>query len=141
MKKFLRATIIVRQIYFFVLVCLLTPLQFANATHELTVEGVRLPHSTQDRPSGPSSLQNPLAFDSLAEFLEALLRIIIQIGFPFLVLAVIYTGFLFVSAQGNTEKLQKARTAFFYTVIGALIILAAAAIAELIQGTVDQITN
>jgi hypothetical protein len=54
---------------------------------------------------------------------------------------VIYTGFLFVSAQGNTEKLQKARTAFFYTVIGALIILAAAAIAELIQGTVDQITN
>jgi len=84
--------------------------------------------------------QNPLAFNSLDDFLVALFDVIIKIGFPVVVLAIIWTGFLFVKAQGDETGLKEAKRAFFWTVIGALIILGAAALSALIKGTVDEIT-
>ena len=51
-------------------------------------------------------------------------------------LAIIYCGFLFVSARGNTEKLTKAKEALLYTVIGAAILLGSWAIAIMISETV-----
>jgi len=51
-------------------------------------------------------------------------------------LAVIYSGFLFVFARGNSEKLGKAKDALLYTLIGAAILLGSWAIAEMIQATV-----
>jgi len=88
------------------------------------------------------SLENPLnpKFSSLPDFLTAFLDILIKISFPFIVLAVIYTGFLFVKAQGNPDELRIAKTAFFWTVIGSLIILGASAILALVQGTVSNLT-
>jgi len=90
--------------------------------------------------TGPSSgLTNPIAANSLSQFLTKFLDILVQVGFPIIVLAIIYTGFLFVKAQGNPEELQTAKRAFMWTVIGALILLGASAISELVQGTVDEI--
>lgn len=88
-----------------------------------------------------SSFQNPLKVDSLAEFLAEVLRILIMVAWPFIVLAVIYSGFLFVIAQGNEEKLKKAKTAFLWTIVGALLILGAQAILVLLQGTIGNITG
>lgn|SRR3989338_6318421 len=89
--------------------------------------------------SGLTEFQNPLGVDTLQEFLVKFLEILIQIAFPFIVLAVIYTGFLFVKAQGNPEELKVAKNAFLWTVIGALLILGALAVSELIKATVDQV--
>ena len=51
-------------------------------------------------------------------------------------LAIIYSGFLFVAARGNSEKLTKAKDTLLYTIIGAAILLGAWAIATMISSTV-----
>ena len=86
-----------------------------------------------------AALENPLSFDSLEKFFNALLDVVVTIGWPLVVLAVVYTGFLFVQAQGNASKLDDAKRALVWTVIGGLIVLGATAIATFIGGTVDEL--
>lgn len=86
-----------------------------------------------------SGLCNPLGYESLTTFLANILKIVSQIGFPVIVLFIVYIGFLFISAQGNPEKLSKARSYFFWAVVGALIVLGASALSLAIQATVDQL--
>ncbi|MDE2399917.1 MAG: hypothetical protein KGL67_02840 [Patescibacteria group bacterium] len=61
----------------------------------------------------------------------------LKIGIPIVALAIIYCGFLFVSARGKEAKLTEAKDALFYTLIGAAILLGAWAIANLIVTTVS----
>lgn len=86
-----------------------------------------------------SGLCNPLGYESLTTFLANLLKIVSQIGFPVIVLFIVYIGFLFISAQGNPEKLKTARNYFFWAVVGALIVLGASALSLAIQATVGQL--
>ena len=88
-----------------------------------------------------SSLQNPLQYSGIAEFIAGALKVMVQVALPIISLFVVYSGFLFVSAQGNTEKLATARNNFFYVIIGAILILGAWVIATLIGGTVTQLTR
>lgn len=83
-------------------------------------------------------LCNPLNnIDSLPSFLEAILKAVVEIGSVILLLALVYTGFLFVAAQGNQEKISSARSALMWTVIGGVILLGASAIGMVIRSTVD----
>jgi hypothetical protein len=75
------------------------------------------------------------------ELVAALIDIVITVGIPIVTLAIIYTGYLFVIARGDTTKIKEARTAFTWTVIGAVILLASWVIAQAIHGTVNQIIN
>ena len=95
--------------------------------------------ATATGPSNISVFQNPLKDNTIQEFLVRFLEIVIQIAFPFIVLAVMYTGFLFVKAQGNPEELKTAKQAFLWTVVGALLILGALAVSELIKATVGEV--
>jgi len=89
---------------------------------------------------GPSGrFTNPIDYDTLAQFLVALLDVIIQLAFPVIVLAVIYTGFLFVKAQGKPEGLTTAKNALLWTLIGAMLILGAFVLSEAICGTIRDI--
>lgn len=88
-------------------------------------------------------IENPLG-DSVSDipsFIEKILRFILTLAVPIVALAIIYTGFLFVTALGNSEKLKKAKQALVYTLIGAALLLGAFVIAEAIQGTVKEISN
>jgi len=86
-------------------------------------------------------LENPLgSIDTLPLLIEQILRVAIQIGFPILVLAIVYSGFLFIKAQGNKTELETAKKAFTWIVIGGAILLGALAIANLLNATVTQIT-
>lgn len=93
--------------------------------------------------TGPSiSLLNPLgAGTSIPKLLDDLLQFVITIGTIVVVLMVIYIGFLFVAAQGNKDKLQKTREMLLWTLVGALVLLGAKAIALGIQATVAAISN
>lgn len=87
-------------------------------------------------------LENPLKdVDTVQEFIGKGLEIILTVAVPVLALFFIYAGFLFVSAQGDTTKLNAARSTFMNTVIGAAILLGAWVIAEAIQGTVGQLVE
>ncbi len=54
-------------------------------------------------------------------------------------LALLWSGFQFVSAQGNDQKLAQAKTNFLYVIIGGVVLLGAYVILELVTNTVDQI--
>ena len=79
---------------------------------------------------------NPISQDSITGFIKTLLEGVLRIGIPLVALAVIYCGFLFVSARGKPEAITKAKDALLYTIIGAAILLGSWAIATLISDTV-----
>lgn len=89
----------------------------------------------------PGVFTNPIAFNSLADFLKKLLEVIVDIAFPIIVLAIIYTGYLFVAAQGRPEELKKAKTALVWTLIGGMLILGAFVLSAAIKGTVEDIES
>lgn len=78
----------------------------------------------------------PIQYTSINGFIKGLLEGVLKIGIPVVALAIIYSGFLFVSALGNSEKLTKAKEALLYTIIGAAILIGAWSIAQLISNTV-----
>lgn len=77
--------------------------------------------------------QNGTLFAIFGRIMEGL----VLLATPIVVLMVIYAGFLFVTAQGNVEKLTTAKRAITYALIGAVILIGAEAIAIFIQNTVD----
>lgn len=87
------------------------------------------------------SITNPLKgdIDTVSELIAEIIRIIVLIAVPIITLAIIYAGFLFVQARGNSEKLKEARSTLVAVLIGAGIILGAWVIAEAIGGTVDEL--
>lgn len=100
------------------------------------------PGSVLDSPSGQSvSLENPLGAgnSNLAVFLSKLLQSLTFIGLPFAALFLLWAGFQFVAARGNTEKLETARRNLLYIVIGIAIFVAAAVIAQVIGNTIQQL--
>ncbi|MEK7610732.1 MAG: hypothetical protein AAB468_03260 [Patescibacteria group bacterium] len=91
--------------------------------------------------SNPSG--NPfqiLKYDTLSEFVTAILQLAVKIGTPLIVLAIIYCGFLFVTARGNETKIKQAKDVLFATIIGAAIILGAFLISEVIESTIKSLT-
>ena len=95
--------------------------------------------NTLSGPSNEGKIVNPLGPNGVAsipDFIKTLLEGVLKVGIPIVALAIIYCGFLFVSARGNSEKLGKAKDALLYTLIGAAILLGSWAIAQLISDTV-----
>ena len=87
------------------------------------------------------SFVNPLGETNLYGFLFKILNAAVYILFPVIVLMFVYTGFLFVAAQGNPAEITKARQALLWTVIGALVLLGSKALALAICGTVKSINE
>lgn len=84
-------------------------------------------------------LCNPLGYNSLWEFLQRMLQLIVQIGFPVIVLYIVFIGFKFITAEGKPEKLKEVQSLFFWAIIGALVVLGSQALALAIQATVNDI--
>jgi hypothetical protein len=94
--------------------------------------------------TGGEGLKNPLAgagINSLPDLLNALLDFAITIGGIIVTIMLVFVGFKFVAAQGNSEKLTEARTMLLWTVIGALILLGAKAIEVGIVATVNSLAS
>ena len=91
-----------------------------------------------------TGIKNPLGDANIPDFkafLKQIIEFIMLISIPIVTLAIIYSGFLFVTAQGNSEKLTKAKKIFLYTIIGAAIILGAYVIVDVIDNTIKDITE
>ena len=88
---------------------------------------------------GFTKLTNPIKYDNIPDVIRQLIKIVFTIGIPLVALAIIYAGFMLVTAGGNQEKIKKGKQALLAAVIGGAILLGAWVIAEAIQGTVDQL--
>lgn len=87
-------------------------------------------------------IHNPLKnIDTLNGLIVKILNIILTIGVPFVALMIIYSGFLFVKAQGDPKELGTAKSTLLWTLIGGTILLSAWIIAKALAGTVNQIVN
>ena len=86
--------------------------------------------------TGPVSLLNPLgATSTLCGLLLKLLQVAATLAMPIMILALVYVGFKFVMARGNSTELTKAKNHLYYTVFGIGLFFAAWALAKIIAGT------
>ncbi len=84
-------------------------------------------------------LTNPIHTTDLSAFLAKILQVVAIIAGPIIVLFLVYVGFLFVSSQGNPEKLKEAKNYFFWAIVGALLVLGAEALSIAISRTIAQL--
>lgn len=88
-----------------------------------------------------TTLLNPLQGGaSLEEFLISILDFVIRIGTIVVILMLVYVGFKFVVAQGSDSKITEAKQMLLWTLVGALILLGAKAIAIGIEQTVQALS-
>ena len=90
-------------------------------------------------PPPPIQLKNPLTVNSIQELLNLILQVVIIFAVPIIVFFVIYSGFLYVTAQGKPDQITKATKAFTWTIIGALIVLGAQILLIVITNTVNSL--
>lgn len=83
-------------------------------------------------------LNNPLKMNSLEELLIAILNLVMVLMVPIIVFFIILAGFKYVTARGNASTIGEATRALTYAIIGAVIILGAVAISQMIKSTVDE---
>ena len=110
----------------------------------LIILGVALfiPLASVEAQCPPHCIENPLkqgTSDTLVGFLQSLLSVFVAFAIPIAALAIIYAGFLFVTARGSEEQLRKAKSTFFYTVIGTAVLLGAQVIISVIATTVQSL--
>ena len=87
----------------------------------------------------PGQFCNPFGngIVTLPKFIEEITnKVILPVGSVVVVVMIIYSGFLFVTAQGNENKLTDAKKAITHAIIGALILLGSWVIANSIKGTI-----
>ena len=86
-------------------------------------------------------VKNPLAGKvdgDIDDIIKTMISGLLKLAIPFLVLAYIYVGFLFVKAQGAAAKLQEARKALIWVVVGTIIIIGANTIYSIIEDTLKE---
>lgn len=86
-------------------------------------------------------LQNPLKsnIDTIPELVEAILDVVVLIGTPVAAIFIIYSGFLFVIARGDVERLNTAKRSLTWTLIGTAVLLGAWTLSQAISGTIQQV--
>lgn len=84
---------------------------------------------------------NPIKYDDFSEFVLAVTEAAVDVIMPFVFIAFIYTGFLFVRAQGKPDEIKKAQQSLMWSVIGAAILLGAYGFSEIIRSTISTITT
>ncbi|NBV76773.1 hypothetical protein EBR66_01245 [bacterium] len=85
--------------------------------------------------------ENPLTLEDFREFVAALMKVVVIFGMPLVALALVYSGFLFAKARGNSRDLDTAKKNFKNTIYGAVLIMGAWVFAMALWGTVGQIIN
>ena len=85
------------------------------------------------------SIRSPLDTDinSVEALLTVILNVLLVIAIPVIVFFIIFAGFSYVTAQGNPEKIKTATRSITYALIGAVLILGAVAISEIIKNLVS----
>jgi hypothetical protein len=90
--------------------------------------------------SAPGTLSNPIALDSVQGLIFAIVNIFRIITTPIVVFFIIYSGFLFVTAQGNPETLNRAKKSLLYAIIGGVVIAGSLAIGVIVENTANEFT-
>lgn len=98
------------------------------------------PPGTGTNPPGAIHIENPFKAgvgNSLFSLMKAIINeIVLPIGGVVAVLAFIYSGFLYVTAQGNESSLATAHKSLLYTAIGTAVLLGSWVLANVVCETI-----
>lgn len=85
------------------------------------------------------NVQSPLksTITDVPSLILAILNLLITISIPIIVIAIVYAGFTYVTSQGNPEKIKTATRMLTYAIIGAVLIIGALVITQIIGTTVQ----
>lgn len=105
--------------------------------------------TTSGVPAGSTSggttvaIQNPLNsnYSTIPLIIQGLLHAVEYVGGIACALWIVWAGFLFVSAQGNPEKLEEAKRTITHALIGTGIILGASVILTIVTNTINAIKS
>ena len=95
--------------------------------------------ATGDPCTDPTKLCNPIKFDKLTSFFLEIVNVVIQYGALLIVFFIVFAGFKFVTAQGNSEQVSEARKMLTWIVVGAFVLLGVYVIRAAICGTIGQL--
>ena len=84
---------------------------------------------------------NPLRVNNIVDLIFLLADVALQIGAVVAVLALIYTGFKFVTASGSDKAIGEAKQMFYWNIIGIAVLFGATLIASIIQETIMSLRN
>ena len=138
-KKFIIPTLAFLAIF---TILTIPAISFAQGSIVPKDPGDTVPKDPVTPSSSDGKIINPLGTNGptdIPAFIKNVLEGALKIAIPGVALAIIYSGFLFVFAMGNPEKLKKAKDALLYSLIGAAILLGSWAIANLIVTTINNI--
>ncbi len=83
-----------------------------------------------------AQIQNPIRFNSLEELITNIVNQVLTLAAIIAVAFIVYAGFLYITAQGDTKQIDKAKTALFGAVIGLVVIGLAYSIVAFVIGAV-----
>lgn len=106
-----------------------------------TLQGTVTGNPSTINGSDQNKIPNPLggSVNSLPAFFSAIISVVIELGTIVAVLAIMYGGFLYVTAQGDEEKLGKAYKTLTWAIVGTAILLGARTIMAVVTDTVKQL--
>ena len=112
---------------------------FWSLIYILLTAPISLVHAVHTAGSGVH-LESPLKnIGGIEVLIEKILNALVLILLPIAAVFIIYAGFLYVKAQGNSEALKKAHQALLWTLVGTAVILGAWLLAQIIGATIEQI--
>ncbi len=141
MKKTFLASLLSLSIFFVLGTALVLAVQHPiTGSNPPPIPGSNPPPITS---SNPIKIENPFKAgvgNSLFALLQTIINdILMPIGGVLAVLAFIYSGFLYVTAQGNETKIKTAHTALLYAAIGTAVLLGSWVLATVICNTIGQL--
>ena len=86
-------------------------------------------------------LTNPVGVSSIACLFYKIVDFIMSLSYIVIAFFLLLSGFKFVTAQGSDEKLTEAKNTFWYTIIGALILIGANTIIQVVQSIIKGIQS
>ena len=88
-------------------------------------------------PAGTVCIPNPLAADTFEKLIDNLITFIFWIALALFPLMIVIAGIYFVTAAGNPEQIEKAKSIILYTLIGFIVILVAKGFIELLKQVLE----
>ena len=88
---------------------------------------------TSPSPGTTVTIPNPLGTDSIPEVIGRIIDFLLKVAVPLATLVVLYAGFLFLTAGGDTEKINQAKKALLWAVIGVVVLMMARGVIEVIK--------
>jgi len=99
-----------------------------NFIEEQQQDPVEKEHDFQEKETPSAKLDNPLGVSTVPEVISRLIKIMLGLVGTVSLVVFIYAGFLWITAQGKPDQINKGKQAMIWAVVGILVVFSSYAI-------------